>query len=94
MHSVILGDRREAIRRVAARHGAERIALFGSVARGDDHDGSDCDFLVDFGPDGTLLAQAALKDDLEALLGRRVDVLPIGGLRSKHRAAAAEAIVL
>lgn len=94
IRAAILGDSREAIRCIAARHGAERIALFGSVARGDDNEDSDCDFLADFGPNGTLLSQAALKDDLEELLGRPVDVLPIGGLKPKHRAAAAEAIVL
>ncbi len=36
---------------VAARHHANRVRLFGSVARGDDRPDSDIDFLVDFSQD-------------------------------------------
>ena len=54
MRGTILGDSRDAIRRAAARRGAVRIALFGSAARGEDTDTSDCDFLVDFAPGASL----------------------------------------
>ncbi len=90
----ILGDGRADIVRVARNHGVERIALFGSVARGDDREGSDCDFMVDFSGPASLVDLAVLKDGLEELLGRDVDVVPIDGLRDKHRSAAEDAIVL
>jgi hypothetical protein len=51
--------------------------------RGDDRDDSDVDFLVDVEPGRTLLdvtPRVALEQDLEQLLGRRVDVLTEGGL--------------
>lgn len=77
----------EAVRRfrreildVATRHGARNVRVFGSVVRGDDRDDSDVDFLVDVEPGRTLLDVIALEQDLEQLLGRRVDVLTDGGL--------------
>ena len=90
----ILGERREAIREAAARHGAERIALFGSVVRGEDGAESDCDFLVDFGTKGSLTALVGLKADLEEMLGRDADVVSMGGLTVKHRALVEDAVVL
>ena len=44
----VLGKHREAIRAAAARNKAASIALVGSVARGDDSDDSDYDFLARF----------------------------------------------
>ena len=90
----ILGDGRVEILRVAHRHGVERIALFGSVARGDDSEDSDCDFMVDFSGLASLVDLAVLKYGLEELLGRDVDVVPTDGLREKHLSAAEDAIVL
>ena len=65
---------------MAARHGARNIRVFGSVARGDDHSDSDLDLLVDVEPGRTLLDVIAFEQDLQELLGRRVDVLTEGGL--------------
>ncbi len=65
---------------MAARHGARNIRVFGSVARGDDRPDSDLDLLVDVEPGRTLLDLIALEQDLQELLGRRVDVLTEGGL--------------
>lgn len=90
----VLGEHREAIRQAAARHGAERIALFGSVARGEDGTDSDCDFLVDFGANGSFAALTGLKADLQKVLGREADVVSMGGLRVKHRALVEDAVVL
>jgi predicted nucleotidyltransferase len=42
-----LHQMRDEIIRVAARHGARNVRLFGSVARGDDRPGSDFDLLVE-----------------------------------------------
>jgi uncharacterized protein len=60
---------------IAARHGARNIRVFGSVARGDNRSDSDVDLLVDVEPGRTLLDVTALEQDLQELLGRRVDVL-------------------
>ncbi len=71
---------REAIRRVAARHGARNVRLFGSVARGRATTESDLDILVTMESDRSLLDLIALEQDLEALLGRPVDVISDAGL--------------
>jgi predicted nucleotidyltransferase len=44
----LVTSKREQVLDVAARHHANRVRLFGSVARGDDRPDSDIDFLVDF----------------------------------------------
>ena len=49
--------------------------MFGSVARGDDRAHSDIDLLVDMDPDRSLLDIVGLGQELEELLGRKVDSL-------------------
>jgi predicted nucleotidyltransferase len=68
------------IRKIAARHGARNIRIFGSVARGDSSQGSDIDFLVDAGPGTSSWFPAGLILDLEELLGCRVEVVTEKGL--------------
>ena len=65
---------RAAILRIAARHGARNVRVFGSVARGEASEDSDIDFLVEMEPGRSLLDRAALLVELELLLGYRVDV--------------------
>lgn len=77
MHTSIL-HRRDAIGELCRRYGIIRLEVFGSAARGVDFDPerSDVDFLVDLGGKSlTLAAYLDLKDELEALLGRSVDLL-------------------
>jgi uncharacterized protein len=69
-----LRKRRKEIERIAERHGARNVRVFGSVARGDAVPGSDVDFLVDFAPDRTVLDLSALILELQAALGCEVDV--------------------
>ncbi len=76
----ILQTRRDDILAVFARHGARNIRVFGSVARGDATDQSDVDFLVEAGPQLSPWFPGGLVSDLEALLGRRVDVVTDKGL--------------
>lgn len=77
----LVEERREDVQRVARAHGADRIRLIGSVARGDEHARSDVDFLVRFEKGRSLFDQAGLIHDLQQLLGVRVDVISEGGLR-------------
>jgi len=79
---------RSAIVQAAAANGARNVRVFGSVARGDDRPDSDVDFLVTLEPGRTLLDLARLEQRLEALLGRRVDVVTESGLRESIRTAA------
>ena len=72
----------------AAECGAGQLRLFGSLARGDDDGQSDVDFLVSLEPHRTLLDLARLEIRLEALLGRRVDVVTEGSLQEPIRATA------
>ena len=60
---------------ILRRHGARRAGLFGSVARGEDQAGSDVDFLVELDGEQSLLDVIGLKQELEEVLGRRVDVV-------------------
>jgi uncharacterized protein len=71
---------RREILELAARHGARNVRVFGSIARGDRHEESDVDLLVDIDPGRSLLDVIALEQDLQQLLGRRVEVLTEGGL--------------
>lgn len=75
-----LRHRRDEIKRIAARHGARTVRVFGSVARGDAGPHSDVDVLVDMGDGRSLLEQAALQADLEELLGCPVHVVTTGAL--------------
>ncbi|HXV64801.1 MAG TPA: nucleotidyltransferase domain-containing protein [Vicinamibacteria bacterium] len=66
---------RAEILRIAARHGARTVRVFGSVARGEDRPDSDVDLLVDMDDDRSLLDLVGLGQDLQELLQRKVDVL-------------------
>ncbi|TAK35501.1 MAG: DNA polymerase subunit beta [Chloroflexota bacterium] len=69
--------RRQEILQIAARHGARNVRVFGSVARGEAGPGSDVDFVVELEPPRGVLDLGELILDLEALLGRAVDVIEI-----------------
>lgn len=63
---------------LATRHNAQSIAVFGSVARGQDNRRSDVDLLVE--PGSSLFDVVRLEDALTALLGCPVDVVSAGAL--------------
>jgi predicted nucleotidyltransferase len=71
----LLRDKHDDIKRIAARHGAYNIRVFGSVARGEAGPESDIDLLIDVGPTTSSWFPAGLILDLEDLLGRRVEVI-------------------
>ena len=91
----LLKDKREAILRICAKHGARNVRVFGSVARGEADEQSDIDLLVDMEPGRSLLDLGGLLMDLQALLGQNVDVVTERGLKPRIRERVlAEAVVL
>jgi predicted nucleotidyltransferase len=81
----LLQSKRTQILQIAARHGARKVRVFGSVACGTVRRNSDIDFLVDMEEGRSLLDHAALTLDLERLLKRSVDVASERGLRRPVR---------
>ncbi len=81
----LVWEKREEIKRIAERHGARNVRVFGSVARGEERPDSDIDLLVDAGPVTSAWFPGGLIVDLEDLLGRRVDVVTEKGLREELR---------
>jgi len=76
----IIGNRRQQILAIAAKHGAFNIRVFGSVANGTANDSSDVDFLVDMESERSLFDMGGLLYELQELLHRRVDIATEGGL--------------
>jgi predicted nucleotidyltransferase len=76
-----LQEKRKEIVDIVAKHGAFNVRIFGSVARGEETDHSDIDFLIDYDisqitpwfPGGLLM-------DLEELLECKVDIVTERGL--------------
>lgn len=89
-----LRRRRAEILDLARKRGAHRIAVFGSVARGEARPDSGLDLLVGFGPGASLLNRVALVQDLEELLGLEVDVVTRNALKPRDERICAEAIDL
>ena len=83
--SIALNEHRAEIRRIVEANRAVNPRIFGSVARGEDEDGSDLDILVDTTPTTSLLDIGIIQDALVRLLG--VDVLTPKGLSATFRAA-------
>jgi len=81
------------LRELLLRHGVTNAELFGSTARGDDHEGSDVDILVDFPPGTSIIDIIGVQHELEDLLGVRVDLVPRNGLKERVRARAAKDLI-
>ncbi|GGK51363.1 XRE family transcriptional regulator [Nocardia camponoti] len=78
--SGVLAKHRDAILALARRHKADRVRVFGSIARGEDVSGSDIDLLVRFVSGADLVDMAELMLDIEELTGIHVDLVSEGGL--------------
>jgi len=76
----LLREKRDEILALAAKHGARNVRVFGSVVRGEAGPDSDVDLLVDMEEGRSLLDHVALIQDLEDLLGCKVDVLTENGI--------------
>jgi predicted nucleotidyltransferase len=66
---------RDAVRKIAHRHGASNVRLFGSAVRGDDGPDSDIDLLIDMAETSSFADYLAMVEELEGLFGRRVDIV-------------------
>lgn len=89
---MIVEQKRDQINDLVRRHRGHRVALFGSVARGDDTPDSDIDFLVEFDQGSSLFDLMDLQDALQELLGVPVDVVSVGGLKDRDDHIRREAI--
>ena len=69
------------------RYRVRELFLFGSAARGEMQTDSDIDLLVEFLPNAEvgLVEHAGLILELEALLGRKVDLVSKNGLKPRVR---------
>lgn len=84
----------EAIKAIAARHKASNVAVFGSVARGDDKPNSDVDILVDFQPGASLVDEYRLENELQEFLKTKVDLVSRGGLKARDTHIREESMTL
>lgn len=80
-----LQSNRDEVLRIAARHGAHNLRIFGSVARGDTDRGSDLDLLVDMEAGRSLFDMGGLLMELQDMLGCKVDVVSEKGLSPRIR---------
>lgn len=87
----LLQDHREEIVETAGRHGARNVRVFGSLARGEERQGSDIDLLVDMDRGYSLLDHVRLRRALNELLGVEVDVITTGGLLERDTSILEEA---
>ena len=85
MNILDMNDKRERVIRIAAKHGARNVRIFGSVARGEGDPSSDLDLLVDLDPGRSLFDLGGLLMDLQEFLDCRVDVITERGLRPRLR---------
>ena len=76
----IINGKREEILRIAAKHGAHSVRVFGSVARGEARPDSDVDLLVAIARGRGWTDIGRLLLEWEELLGRRVDLVEPEGL--------------
>lgn len=80
-----LHEKRDFIMKIAKRHGALTLRIFGSVARGEADSYSDVDFLVELQPGRSLFDLGALQMELQEFLNCHVDVTTERGLKQRIR---------
>jgi len=71
---------RTEIYRIARKHNAEKVYVFGSCARKEETPESDIDLLIEFNQGATLFDQIDIRDEVRTLLDRPVDVVSKRGL--------------
>ena len=78
-----LRENREKILEIASKHGAFNVRVFGSVARGEADEKSDLDLLVDLGNSLSPWFPVGLIEDLESLIGIKVDIATAKSLKER-----------
>ena len=76
----LLKAKRDAILRIAEQCGMQNVRIFGSAARHETTPASDVDLLVSVQKGRNLLDLIAFAQDVEELLGCKVDVVAEGGI--------------
>lgn len=79
----LLKTKKNEILKIAKKHGAYNIRIFGSVLRQTDNENSDIDLLVDFGKNISSWFPAGLIIDLENLLRVKVDIATEKSLKQR-----------
>ena len=87
MRDELLGLPIEAIAAFCRRYGVRELSLFGSALRDGFRADSDIDLLVEFEPDAPVgfMTLSRMQRELSTMLGRRVDLVPKGGLKAPIR---------
>ncbi|MCF7818174.1 MAG: nucleotidyltransferase domain-containing protein [Kiritimatiellales bacterium] len=79
-----LQEIKESVAPICSRYGVRRLDLFGSYARGEQHDGSDIDFCVSFQalpPAEYAKKFFGLLHDLEDSLHASIDLLTVSSIK-------------
>lgn len=91
----LVESHRDEIKAIVARHHGRSVAIFGSVARGEERPGSDIDFLVELVPGARPIEILSIGAELEEVLGVKVDVGTPDSLRERLRdEVLSEAVIL
>lgn len=84
----MLKEKQDEIRRLCEKHRVMSFGVFGSAATGHFNESSDLDFLVDFDPALTAAQKAeaffGLKEDLEMMFSRPVDLVTVASLTNPY----------
>lgn len=93
LRELLEGNRDEITVIVRANRGRS-VAVFGSVARGEEHADSDIDLFVEFEEGASPFDQVRIGQALSELLGRQVDVLSARALLPEDDDIRADAVAL
>jgi uncharacterized protein len=74
--------KKQQLYQIAAKYGISRIYVFGSVARGENKEVSDIDFLIEMDENVSALGVGAFQYEVQQLLGTKIDVIPTFALQN------------
>ena len=81
-----LNEIKRQIAPILTKYQVKRASVFGSVARNQAHAFSDIDLLIELGTNMGLLKFIGLKQELEDILGKKVDLVEYQALKPRLRA--------
>ena len=90
----MLKANRTMIYEIVRRNKGLSISIFGSVARGEDTEMSDFDFLVDFASGASFFDQFQMQEELADFLQSKVDVISLRSLKPRDSDIRQEALAL